>query len=133
MNILQVKKYCLRLNSPLGKTFEKKKTIEDQGQKRFHALKTLKLIKNDKSDDNEWLLKYKEIFDELSTERISEIYSISKQLSFNTLTYQFKDKDISSINCVEFRGPMHFLFNIVNNGNASIEKMEDGKKQFNQI
>ena len=58
MNILQVKIYCLRLNSPLGKTFEKqKKTIADQGQKRVHALKSLKLIKDNKSDDNEWLLK----------------------------------------------------------------------------
>ena len=47
--------------SPLGKAFEKQtKTTEDQGQKQVDALSTLKSIKDNKSDDNENLLKYKE-------------------------------------------------------------------------
>ena len=50
--------------SPLGKAFEKQtKTIKDQGEKQVDALKTLKpkkreAIKDNKSDDNEKLLKY---------------------------------------------------------------------------
>ena len=64
--------------SRLGKAFEKKtKTIEDQGKKQFDALKILKPKElksvEDKFDDNEMHLKYKEVFNELSNERIGEI------------------------------------------------------------
>ena len=38
-------------------------------------------------------LKYKEIYDELSNQRIGEIYKISNQIDFNYLTYYFKDKN----------------------------------------
>ena len=56
--------------SPLGKAFEKQiKIIEDQGKKQVDALNTLKPIKDKKSNDNKKLLKYKEIFEELSNER----------------------------------------------------------------
>ena len=51
--------------SPLGKTFEKQiKSVEGQGEKQVDALKSLKpeeleVIKDNKSGDNEKLLKYK--------------------------------------------------------------------------
>ena len=49
--------------SPLGKAFEKQiKTIEDQRKKQVDLLNTLKPIKDNKSDDNKNLLKYKEFF-----------------------------------------------------------------------
>ena len=46
-------------------------------------MKTSKPIKNNKSFDNERLLKYKEIFDGLSSETIGEIYNMSKHIDFN--------------------------------------------------
>ena len=49
--------------SPLGKAFEKQiKAIEDQRKKQVDLLNTLKPIKDNKSDDNKNLLKYKEFF-----------------------------------------------------------------------
>ena len=72
----------------------------------------MQVIKDNKSDDNEKLLKYKEIFDELSNERMDEIRNIVEQVDFNNLTYYFKGKDISPINFIGFRGPMHIYNNI---------------------
>ena len=83
--------------SPLSKAFEKQgKTIEDQGKKQIDALNTLKpnkleVIKDNKSDDNEKSLKYKEIFYELSSERIGETYNMSKEINFNNLDYYYKN------------------------------------------
>ena len=85
--------------SSLGKAFEKQtKTIKDQRKKQIDALNTLKpketkAINDNKSDDKEKSLKYKEIYDELSNQRIGEIYKISNQIGFNYLTYYFKDKN----------------------------------------
>ena len=115
--------YC-----PLEKTFEKQtKTIKDQGEKQTDVLKTLKLKSKEekqieaaednkkqqgKSDDE--LLMKKIIFNELSTERMGEIYSISKQIDFNDLSYYFKSKDISPINIFCFRGPLYIYENFKN-------------------
>ena len=85
--------------SSLGKAFEKQtKTIKDQRKKQIDALNTLKpketkAINDNKFDDKEKSLKYKEIYDELSNQRIGEIYKISNQIDFNHLTYYFKDKN----------------------------------------
>ena len=62
-------------DSPLGKAFEKQiKTIEDQGKKQLDTLKSLKPkileATEGKSNDNEKHWKYKEVFNELSNERI---------------------------------------------------------------
>ena len=54
------------------------------------------------------------IFNELSTERMGEIYSISKQIDFNDLSYYFKSKDISPINFFCFRGPLNIYENFKN-------------------
>ena len=74
-------------------------------------LKTLKPKKletiEDKSDDNEKHLKIKEVFNELSNERIGETYSISKRSNFNNLAYHFKGSNTAPINCIDFKGPMH--------------------------
>ena len=72
----------------------------------------MQVVKDNKSDDNEKLLKYKEIFDEFSNERMDEIRNIVEQVDFNNLTYYFKGKDISPINFIGFRGPMHIYNNI---------------------
>ena len=76
-------------------------------KKQVDALKTLK-PKEDKSDDNEKHLKYTEVFNELSNERIGEIYNISKEIDFNNLAYCYKGPNLALINFIDFRGPMHF-------------------------
>ena len=48
--------------------------------------KQLEAIKDNDSGDDEKPLKYKEIFDELSSKRIGEIYNMSKKINFNNLT-----------------------------------------------
>ena len=98
--------------SPLEKAFQKQtKTIEDQGKEQVDTLKTLKPTEleeiEDKSDDNEKLLKYKEVFNEPSNEKISEIYSISKEIDFHNLTFHFKGSNTAPINFIDFRGPLH--------------------------
>ena len=120
--------------SPFGKAFEKQtKTIEDQGEKQVDTLKTLKSKELEategKFDDNQKHLKYKEVFNELSNERIGEIYNIGKEIDFNNLTYHFKTSHTAPINFIHFRGPMH-IYNETKNGNISIEKIEEDQKQF---
>ena len=51
----------------------------------------LEAIKDNKSDDNEKSLKYKEIFYELSSERIGEIYNMSNEINFINLNYYYKN------------------------------------------
>ena len=75
------------------------------------------------------LLNYKEIFDELSNEIIVGIYNISKKIDFKNLVYYSKSKDITPINCIPFRGPM-LICNNIKNGNTSIKKLEEDRKQF---
>ena len=104
------------------------KKFEDQEEKQIDALKTLKPKelepnKDNKSDNNKKLLKYKEIFDDLSNGRIGKILNMSKQIDFNNLTSYFKDKNIRSISFVGFRGLMH-IHNDIYQGNTSIEKIE---------
>ena len=76
-------------------------------EKKIDASKTLKLkeleaIKDNKSDDNENPLKYIESFEELSNERLSEKYNISKQIGFKNLVFYFKSKGITPINFIDF-------------------------------
>ena len=52
----------------------------------------------------------------LSNERISEIHNISKVIGFNNLTYYFKGKNISTMNFIGFRSPMH-IYNSIKNVN----------------
>ena len=85
--------------------------------------KDLETIKGKKSDDNEKLLKYKEIFDELTNEIIGERCNASEQIDFNNLTYKFKDESLDPINHIGFKDPMH-IYNNIKNGNSSWEKIE---------
>ena len=52
-------------------------------------------------------LQINENFNEVSNERIGEIYNISKEIDFNNLTYRFKGSNLTPINFIDFRGPMH--------------------------
>ena len=117
--------------SPLGEAFEKQaKTIEGQGKKQADILKTLKPKESqaveDKSDDNEKHLKYKQVFNELSQEIVGEIYNICKKNYLNSLSYYFKSPNTETINFIDFRGPMH-IYTEIENGNISTEIKEDQK------
>ena len=74
-------------------------------------------------------MKYKTFFDELPTERIGEIYNISKEIKFNNLSYYFKNKKISPIIFINFRAPV-YICNQIKNCDTSIEKIEDDQKQI---
>ena len=72
--------------------------------------KELEPIEDNKSDDNKKLLKYKEIFEELSNERIGEIRNMTFDL--NKLTYFFKDRSISPISFIGFKSPINIYKDI---------------------
>ena len=59
-------------------------------------------------------MKYKEIFDELSSERICEIYNMSREINFNNLIHYHKHLNLAPINLIDFKGPMHIHNNIKN-------------------
>ena len=68
----------------MRKAFEKQtKQLKIKGKKQVDVLKTLKPKElettEDRSDDNEKHLKYKEVFNEPSNDGIGEIYNIGKK------------------------------------------------------
>ena len=91
--------------------------------------KELEAIKDKKFDDNKKILKYKDTFNELSNERISEIYNMSKQTDFDNLNHYFKDQNITTISFISFKGSLH-IYNFIKDSNISIEKIEEDQKQF---
>ena len=118
----------------------KQNQLKIKEKKQVDILKTAKPKEleaiQDKQDDNEKHLKYKEVFNELSNQRIGEIYNISKKNNFNNLTYHFKVSNTAPTNFIDFRGPM-YIYNEIKNGNISIEKVGKGQEQckskLNQI
>ena len=62
---------------------------------------------------------------------MGEIHNIGEQTDFNNLIYYFKGKNISPMNYIGFRGPIH-NYNNIKNGNKSIEKIEKDKKKLNR-
>ena len=53
---------------------------------------------------------------------MSKIQDTGKQIDFNNLYYYFKSPNLSSINFISFRGPMHF-YNEIIKANTLIEKI----------
>ena len=92
--------------------------------------KELKAIEDNECDDIEKSLKYKEIFDELSSKRMGEIYNMSKEIDFNNLIYYFRNPNLAPINFINFKGPIH-IYNI-KSGETSTRKIEGDKKTWNQ-
>ena len=113
----------------LAKSFEKQiKTIEDQGEKQIKALQEheKELVKSSSGKKSLAFLKQKEIFQELTNEKIDEIQTLSKHIDFNNLVYYFKGES-GSKNFISFRGPLNFYKNIKND-HTSLEKAEKNKK-----
>ena len=115
--------------SPLGKAFEKQiKSIEDQGEKQVKALKTLKPKELEAIEDR-FNYKHNKIFYELSSKRIGDVYSISKEIDFNNLIYYFKSSNITPIDFIGFKRPLRIRHEIMN-GDLTIEKIEEDQKQI---
>ena len=141
MSILLVKKYQHLIKKKKKTKFtyllillwekllkNKQNQLKIKEKKQVDILKTAKPKEleaiQDKQDDNEKHLKYKEVFNELSNQRIGEIYNISKKFNFNNLTYHFKGSNTAPINFIDFRGPLH-IYNEIKNDNISIEKIQE--------
>ena len=52
------------------------------------------------------------MFDELSSERIVEIYNMNNEISFDNLIYYYKDPNLAPMNFIDFKGAMHVYSNI---------------------
>ena len=90
----------------------KTKTIENQGEKQFEALKYLKPKQKaketeDKFDDD--LLMQKETFNRLLDERMDDIQKIGKKVNYNNLTYNYIFTGIRPTNFIESRGLLHIF------------------------
>ena len=86
--------------SPLGKAFEKQiKTIEYQSKKQVDSLKAIENGSNNKSTIT------KEIYDDISEERMDEILKMSREIDYKNLVYDFKGptSSISFSNFEKFR------------------------------
>ena len=62
---------------------------------------------------------------------MGEIHNIGKQIDFNNLTYYFKNKNISPINFIGFRGLLH-IYNNIKNGNTLLGKIGKDQNNLNQ-
>ena len=58
---------------------------------------------------------------------MDEVEKISKQIDFSNLTYYFKSLNITPINFIRFRGPLH-TFKEVKSGSISLQKAEEEQK-----
>ena len=87
----------------------KQKQLKIREKNQFDALEA---VKDNKPDDNEKLSKYKQIFEEHSYRRISEIQNMSDQIEFNNLIYYFTTPGLAPLNFLTFRGPIHFYNDI---------------------
>ena len=107
---------------PLRKAFEKQtKTIEDQGEKQFNALKSLESLKPKElkevkpieySDYGGYFLK-----------GLDEIRKNKQLIDFLDLTYNFKDPKIAPIHFIRFEAPNR-IFKSIHNGDIALEDVE---------
>ena len=103
---------------PLGKAFEKEiRTIEDQDQKQFDALKVLE-PKAIESESNNKPAITQEFYNKILEERMDEILKISDKIDVGNLIYNFK-VPISSINFGKFGGPM-YIYGHMKNGDTTL-------------
>ena len=94
--------------SPLGKAFEKQiKTIKDQGEKQMKAIQDKELNKSIKeveygADDDQMLLRQREIHNELTEEKKNEIEKLDKMVNRKEFLYKYNgntaDDDFSNFN-----------------------------------
>ena len=112
--------------SPLGKAFEKQtKTIEDQGEKQIKAIqgkdfsKSIEKAKLD-SDDDLAILKQKEIYNELTEEKKTEMKNLDNSVDRDKLVYKYKGNTSDSY-VSEYYGAI-YLINKIKDGDLSLQQ-----------
>ena len=114
--------------SPLGKAFEKQiKTIEDQGEKQIKAIQNIdfnKSIKKAKfdSDDDLAILRQKELYNELTEEKKTEIENLDNRVDRDKdkLKYKYK-RNTSDVDFNEYNSAID-LINKIKDGDISFKK-----------
>ena len=112
-----------------GKGFWKtNKKIEDKGKKQVDGLESLKTktITYKSDDDNTPISK--DVYDEISEERMDEILEMSRQINYSNLVYDFKGL-ILSINFGIFEGPM-YTYDQLKNSEKALQQLEEEQKYF---
>ena len=118
--------------SPFGKAFEKQwKTIEDQGERQFEALKYLKDHQKQLANDYEdelLISKEREIFKIIYNKRLDKIKELSEKNDDNNLVFTTtstgKKTDFSKKD-----DPLTFL-NKSKKGEITIEEAKESQKDF---
>ena len=112
--------------SPLGKAFEKQtKTSEDRGEKQIKAIQNKDFNKsiekaNFDSDDDLAILRQKEIYNELTEEKKTEIKNLDKSVDRDKLIYAYKSNS-SDVDFSEYYGAID-LINKIKDGEVSFKK-----------
>ena len=84
-NQQQITEQAKFIYSPLAKAFDKQiKTIKDQGEKEIKAINEKEQVKTIKKysyddEDNPWISKQKQVFNELADKRLKEITDLDKK------------------------------------------------------
>ena len=120
--------------SPLRKAFEKQiKTIENQGEKQIKAIqdqrqvKTIKKYASD-AEDTPFILKQKEIFNQLVGERLEKITDLDENVNSDYLIYRYKGNN-ADVKLDKFDN----AFNIINkmqNSVISLNVVKNNQEKF---
>ena len=118
----------------MRKAFEKQtKTIKDQGEKQIQAIQDNKKQLANINDDykNKLLLsKQREVFKNISNERLERMEELNKKIDYNNLRYTV----ISTGEEFEFdksEDPLAF-FNDIKTGKVSLEEVKGLQKDYNE-
>ena len=114
--------------SPLGRAFEKQtKAIEDQGKKQIQAIQNIDFSKSVEkakfdSDDDLAILRQKELYNELTEEKKTEIKNLDNSVDRdkNELIYTYKGKT-SDVDFSEYYGAID-LINKIKDGDVSLKQ-----------
>ena len=113
--------------SPLGKAFEKQtKSIEDQGEKQIKAIQDkdfIKSIEKAKLDSDDYLdiLKQKDIYNELTEEKKTEIKNLDNSVDRDKLIHKYKS-NTSVPYFSEYYGAID-LTNKIKDGDVSLKQV----------
>ena len=119
--------------SPLGKAIEKqRKTIEDQGKEQVKAIQDNKkqLVNINKDDYKRKLLlsKEREIFKDISNERLNKIEEMNNKIDYDDLDYVVLSKDIEYNFSIE-KDPISLL-KAIKDGEISLEEARDRQRNY---
>ena len=119
--------------SPLGKAFQKQtKTIEDQEEKQIKAIQDKDFSKSKEkakldSDDDLAILKQKELYNELSEEKKTEIKNLDNSVDRDNdkLIYKYKG-NTSDVDFSEYYGAID-LINKIKDGDVSLKQANNNQ------